>query len=158
MGNFQTLIKPFVVEKTSDSTFDQGVREALSHQEWVRQEFPLLLAKSHLHLWSPGQPVSQSGIRILIGVMAYSQYDLKLLDEINAAVVDDRLPCEDYRIDVFEGSQLSSGSEIECYVPGIGQVLAFPVVGWWENGELQYNGWGPKARQELLARLGMRVW
>jgi hypothetical protein len=102
-------------------------------QGQAERQFPLLTARSHLHLWRPGDTICSTGRRILIGVATYSIHDLRLLDVVEQLLSqsnDNRL----LRVDVFSAHQCQTQDDFDKYVPGIGPVFQTPVVGIWEDG------------------------
>jgi hypothetical protein len=119
-------------------------------QESARKSFPLVVSKSRYNLWSPGQPISTHGNRLLVGVATYAEPDLALLDLLQEAVDwrDKNAP----RIDVFNTLDCKSRQDFEKYIPGIGDVFQTPAVGLWQNGVLTDTAWGKPAR-DLIARV-----
>ena len=118
-------------------------------QESARKSFPVVVSKSRFRLWSPGQPISAHGNRLLVGVATYSEPDLALLDLVQEAVDwDKKAP----RIDVFNTLDCKSQQDFEKYIPGIGDVFQTPAVGLWQNGVLMETAWGKPAR-DLIARV-----
>jgi hypothetical protein len=55
-------------------------------QRQVELEFPDLVAQGPLHWWSPGEEIVTNRRRLLIGVAAYSEMDMRLLDQVREAV------------------------------------------------------------------------
>ena len=114
--------------------------------------FSQLVERSRkLHLWSPGQPTSQTGRRILIGIATWSGYDLALLDLIEDAI---HAPI---RIDVFDTEVCRTPPDLERYIPGLDPGPQTPFVGLWENGQLVEMAAGFPGRQ-LAARVCSLEW
>jgi hypothetical protein len=114
--------------------------------------FPQLVERSRkLHLWSPGQPTSQTGQRILIGIATWSGYDLALLDLIEDAFT------APIRIDVFDTTVCRTEADLEGYIPGLDSGPQTPFVGLWENGRLVETAAGSSGRQ-LVARVCSLEW
>jgi hypothetical protein len=94
---------------------------------------------------------SNVGSRILIRVAAsYSIPDLQLLDEINkrlsgASNISDQ-------VDIFDVSGCKEMKDSENYIPGIGNIYATPIIGYWENGVLKKSLSGFHARNWLVNR------
>jgi hypothetical protein len=120
-------------------------------QQLAAELFPRVVAMSKMRLWRIGDPVSNVGSRILIGVAAsYSIPDLQLLDELNkrlssASNISDQ-------VDVFDVSDCKEMKDFENYIPGIGNVYHTPVIGYWENGVLKESLSGFHARNWLVNR------
>ncbi len=105
------------------------------------QLFPLLVERSRLHLWRPGEPIVASR-RLLVGVATWSLYDLSLLDRLDDAAARDAAVVD--RIDVFDLDRMERG-DFEDHLPGLGEVLGTPVVGFWEDGIAGEKGFGWRA-------------
>jgi hypothetical protein len=111
--------------------------------------FPSFVAQSHLHLWRPGDPIPANGLRVLIGIATWSEYDLHLLDVANDALADQN--GSGPHVDVFSIDRLSPG-DFDKYVPGLAAVHHTPIVGIWQDGSLLEKAAGFDGR-ELAARL-----
>ena len=116
-------------------------------QRYVQQQIPKLLEKSPLRHWRLGDPIEMAGRRILIGVVEYSVYDLRLLDALETILKDDSRPGN--RVDVF--NIMDDFDALEGYLPAMGKSWGPPLVGIWENGQLVERAWGAAGRR-LLAR------
>ncbi len=91
------------------------------------ERFPATVARSRrLHLFVRGQPASSTGRYLLIGIATWSDYDMKLLDRVDA------LSGDDLRVDVFDSDTFHSAEEIEALIPGINvwRRLLSSVIGW----------------------------
>jgi hypothetical protein len=120
-------------------------------QQLAAELFPRLVATSKMKLWRTGDPFSNVGSRILIGIAAsYSIPDLQLLDEINNRLGGASNISE--QVDVFDVSDCKEMKDFENYIPGIGNVYATPVIGYWENGVLKESLSGFRARNWLVNR------
>ena len=107
--------------------------------------FPNLVERSRkLHLWTPGQPISQRGLRLLIGIATWSGYDLNLLDLVEDAVHSP------VRIDVFDTGSCLTIDDFRRFVPDTELGNSTPVVGLWDNGRLVESGWGESGRQIVI--------
>jgi hypothetical protein len=114
-------------------------------QQLAAELFPRVVAMSKMKLWRIGDPFSNVGSRILIGIAAsYSIPDLQLLDEITSNISD--------QMDVFDVSDCKEMKDFENYIPGIGNVYATPIIGYWENGVLKESLSGFHARNWLVNR------
>jgi len=125
---------------------DPGLQQASA-----RAQLPSMLAAINLRLWSPSMPINADGERILIGVAAWSVYDLQLLDRLQA-----KLACLNRKtiIDIFDVDACRSSDDLERYVPGIGPMFQTPVVGVWRDGAKVSSAWGAAGRK-LLAEIGL---
>jgi hypothetical protein len=120
-------------------------------QQLAAELFPRLVAMSKMKLWHTGDPVSNVGSRILIGIAAsYSIPDLQLLDEINKRLSGASNMSD--QVDVFDVSGCKEMKDFENYIPGIGNVYATPIIGYWENGVLKESLSGFHARNWLVNR------
>ena len=112
--------------------------------------FPGLVERSRkLHLWAPGQPTSDVGPRLLIGIAVWSERDLELLDVIENAT---HTPV---RIDVFNLDQCRSPDEIRRYVPGVEVPQQSPLVGLWNDTVFVESASGFHGRQLVYRVLGL---
>src|SRR4051812_66411 len=94
MITFQSLLEP----GPGHSAFD--IQEEATHA------FPELVARSRLHLWSPGQDSVATGKRLLLGVATYSKLDMQLLDLFNGSL--GTINGSPLHIDVFDILQCKS--------------------------------------------------
>jgi len=109
--------------------------------------FPTFVAKSRLHLWSPGDPIEQQGLRLLLGVSpSYCVYDLILLDDVNAALLTGT---KEIRVDVFDMNVCHAQADIHRFFPAVLKVLQTPVLGIWSMGQLTEVLQGNYARERL---------
>jgi len=87
---------------------------------------------SHIHLWSPGDPVCSEGLRLLMGVAAsYAVSDLKLLDLLDEAIPSRQ---EEIWVDVFDLAKCRTQSDIQEFLPGITQTCP--------NADLEFGQMG----------------
>ena len=118
-------------------------------------EFPKLVAKTQLHYWSPNQPVTDKGVRILIGLQAsFNLPDLRLADVINECLT--KQPRDDVRIDIFN----SQDDQEFCrdpkkYYPKNPDVVPSPYVGIWNNGRFIGIWFGSDAIEKLIEILDL---
>lgn len=102
--------------------------------------FPDMVSRSRkLHLWAPGQPTSEFGQRLLIGIATWSGYDLNLLDLIEEAVHSP------VRIDVFDTNSTPNFDAIREYLPGIEDGMMVPFAGLWNDGQFIESAAGHEA-------------
>ncbi len=150
------------------SRFCQLLRRYGPDQMEVERRFPDEVARSHFRHWSPGDPIRSSGLRYLIGVATYSEYDLRLLDLLEEAMISSApaahhrqrhpaavadcatIPSPSPQVDIFSVGECRTQADFEKYIPGLETVFQTPVVGVWRDGVLQKKGSGAQARQELV--------
>ena len=120
------------------------------HHDPRSSRFPGAVAGSRrLHLWSPGDPISPVGPRLLVGVATWSGYDLHLLDLLEDA------PDIPARLDVFDIDAVPDPTNWDNYyryIPGFTPGSHTPFVGLWHDGTLVESASGYPAR-ELVARV-----
>lgn len=117
----------------------------------AERAFPSLVAQSHLHLWRPGDPIPANGLRILIGIATWSEYDLHLLDVVNDALANQN--GSGPHVDVFNIDGLSLG-DFDKYIPGLTAIHNTPIVGIWQDRSLVEKGVGFDGRQLVARRFG----
>jgi hypothetical protein len=101
--------------------------------------------------WFPDAPeFCGVGRRLVLGVVLWSIYDLRLLAAVGDVVA--RGVCSDLQIAVFDADEVLSFQEFQQMFPGIGEVFHMPVAGYWEDGQLKEAASGYAAR-ELIGRL-----
>lgn len=127
------------------------------HPEWVSSQIEKMLSATGLNTWHLGDPVLTAGQRVLIGIAAWSAYDLRLLDALSQ-VRPDKVGAQE-RIDILDidaASRASGGWDyFEHMIPGIGQVFHTPLVGIWENSTLTQKGSGAVGRDLIIDRYGL---
>jgi hypothetical protein len=114
---------------------------------WADRQFPDLVASSPFHLWRPGDPIPEQGVRHLIGVATWSGYDMRLLDVIAEAIRLNALNLP--AIDVFNTADCQSAEDFARYIPGLNEVSHTPVWGFWRDGQLYSFVQGHSAREGL---------
>jgi len=128
---------------------------AEEREQWVTSQLEQLFSGSVLNAWHLGDPVPTTGCRILIGIVSWSGYDLRLLDALRQA---DTVRGQG-RIDVLdiEAAARSSGSYdyFERVIPGIGKIYQTPIVGIWNNGALMQRGSGAAGRELIIDRYNL---
>ncbi len=116
-----------------------------------------MLAGSGLNAWHLGDPVPTIGQRILIGIAAWSVYDLRLLDALKQACTG-RLGTL-ARIDILDIDAASRASGGWDYLgrifPGIGNIYHTSVVGIWENDTLIQTASGATGRGLIIDRYSL---
>lgn len=115
--------------------------------------FPDVVANSSkLHLWKPGEPIQQTGTRLLIGVATWSEHDLALLDLIETNCIADPV-----HIDVFDADCCRNPGDFQVFIPDLGAIHHSPVVGAWINGSLSRSAVGHEARLLVAQICGLDV-
>lgn len=125
-------------------------------QEIAAKQFPLLVAKSQLHYWRPGDPVANEGIRLLAGLAAsYDLKDLRLADIVNDELKKPGL----VHVDVFNLAQdCTDRNELRHFFPVLPPgYLATPIVGLWRDGIFESIEVGFDARRLVLSTIGSSV-
>lgn len=110
-------------------------------QERASRELPEWVSRSALHWLATPDSVNGTGEKLVVGVVVWSRYDLALLDELNQFA--EQHP--GIRVYVFDVDRVNG--EFEQYVPGIGEVMQTPVVGYWKGGVLVEKGTGHAGRE-----------
>ena len=122
----------------------------------AESEFRTLLNASRTKLWKPGDPIYRNGIRFLVGVATWSRQDMRLLDNIEKALLEHKY--DNDRVDIFDfWSECHIQEELDRYIPGmeINAIFHSPVVGRWENGILTAKTSGFRGRNLLLSYFGL---
>jgi hypothetical protein len=154
--------------------FQQRARNpvAWADPSWADRQLPSLLNATPLRLWSPGDPISDWGIRLLVGVATWSGYDMRLLDILaerqiqgGVRVSDDDMRLLDIMaegqqqggirisdVDVFNINNCRGHADFRLYIPSLRLVLQTPAVGIWVMGKLNWIGQGAEAR-DLVAHM-----
>ena len=120
-------------------------------QRRARDLLPSALAQSNLHLWEPGMPGPDSGIRLLIGITTWSIPDLELLDYADEAL--DRSDGQT-QVDVFNVDDCLRTEDLNRYIPEAGRMLQTPFLGVWQDGAVIWRECGYEARQLVKDYLG----
>jgi hypothetical protein len=125
---------------------------------YISQHLPEAFPVNAVRMWRLGDPFSQKGRRILIGVATYDLPELRALAELIDAVR--HTPATNETIDVFDTAACRSMEDFQHYVPGVGPALHPPIVGVWEDGELNQKASGAEARKLLTKHFGLdaSVW
>jgi len=113
------------------------------------QEFPKLVATSHLHLWTFGDEIVDTVEFLLIGIMTVSAYDLRMLDLLEASCAKGHL--QNVHIAVFDWTDLAT-EPLRPYLPDIGEPTGTPLVAIWNEGNLTAHAWGYPARRLISDR------
>ena len=101
--------------------------------------------------WFPDQPETHRfDRRLVLGVAAWSIYDVRLLTLVSDAVARGTQP--EFHVSVFDIDELSSSQDLQQTFPGIGEVFQPPVVGYWDAGQLKETASG-YAAHEVVGRL-----
>jgi hypothetical protein len=130
----------------------QSRPESWNDPTGASSRFPEVVAASPFHLWQPGDPIAEQGVRLLIGVAIWCGYDMRLLDVIAEAL--SRNPMDPPVVEVFNVDDCRRPEDLDQYIKGMGTVFIHhpPIAGLWRNGRLDWSGQGHEAR-ELIARL-----
>jgi hypothetical protein len=141
------------------SFFDLFVRnstqpESWTDPDWADHQFPELVARSPFRLWQPGDPISQEGLRLLLGVATWSGYDMRLLDVIAEAITAQ--PQELRHVEVFNAAGCRHEKDIRRYVPGLRHPLHTPFLGIWSDGVWMSSEQGHEARDHVTQLFGAR--
>lgn len=113
---------------------------------------PFILAKSNLHLWNIGDAVLPHSIRFLIGVATWSLSDLRLLNALNAVLLNEK---RTERVDVFNLDVCQTQTDILAFVANLDKVYQSPVVGVWYDGEQIKQACGYDGRQILIEHFAL---
>jgi hypothetical protein len=114
------------------------------------QRFPDIVSSSRrFHLFVRGQSIPTSGRVLIVGVVTWSGYDMKLLDRI------DSLPDDDLHIEVFDSDTFRTASEVETLIPGINVYAQTPFVGYWVDGVLKDFAAGAFGRKLIANIIGV---
>jgi len=90
-----------------------------------------------LKRWRKGQPVAAKGLRLLIGLAAYSRDEIKLAQDIaNIVALQPGMT-----IEFFSLQDIQNQADFDNYIPAMGDAtpmrfVSTPVVGLWEDGVL----------------------
>ena len=116
--------------------------------EFMEAEFIRTLKTSNLHYWRPGYTVAGYGRRLLLGALAFSPVDLRVLDHLDSTLPgkSDDSTC---RIDVFSLSEAPSLQRLERYFPGFDGRTLSPLVGVWIDGVKREYACGERAQAIL---------
>lgn len=142
---FLKLLDPY--ELVGDDVTAVGRQQQAAHRL-----FPELVAKSRLHYWRLGDPVTAGGMRLLIGLQAsFNLSDLRLADIIN----DELQRGQRVHLDVFDVYDWAGDQELTEYIPGLeSQYCPTPWLGIWQDGVHQATYIGHAAREFVLEAVG----
>ena len=157
------LITPFenlayipTMRRFIDLLTEQSKVPAEERPEWVTSQTKELLSRSSLNAWHVGDPIPVVDHWVLIGIAAWSGYDLRLLDVLAQARAK---PGAQERIAVFdidvEGNASRGYDYLERIIPGLGKIYQTPVVGVWESGILKQCGSGFAGRNLIVDRYNL---
>ena len=118
----------------------------------VDRRFYDLVEQSPFELWSPGDPIPQHAVRLLIGVATSSAPDMALLDVIAEAMA--RGPSAMPAVDVFNTADCPRQESFRKYIPTLRDVADTPVAAIWFGGQLTWRGQGQRAREEIARMFG----
>jgi len=146
-------MKKFIDLLTEKSRLPSG-----EHQNWVSSQIEMMLPRGQLQVWHLGEPIRKSGTRILIGIAAWSGYDLRLLDALTQAFTGrpDLQELVDI-LDIDVASRASGGWDyFEWTFPSMGKVYQTPLAAIWEDGILMQKGSGAAGRDLIIDRYKLR--
>ncbi len=126
--------------------------EAWADPHWADRQLPKLLAGTPLRLWAPVDPVSDRGVRLLVGVATWSGYDMRLLDVMAEGLLRGRTAVSD--VDIFNTADCQRHADFRRYIPKLRTVLQMPVAGVWVSGQLNWAGQGAEARDHVAQMFG----
>lgn len=120
--------------------------------EELDREFSFRLTKSNLHLWNLGDPIVSEVTRILVGIVTWSVYELRLLDALNEALSGEN---RTERVDIFDLDLFPTQEKISAFVPNIGRIIHPPIVGIWQDGKQILQASGPAGRDILIEKFAL---
>jgi hypothetical protein len=144
MNRFQALLK-------ADST-------PKAEQERACRELPEVVKSSHLHWWTKKSAMPTQGKALLLVVAPYSQYDLALLDVLDAALGWTRAPKRLLVVPIYVASvqQYQTVEELTQDIPSMTQAPPqTPVAAVWEKGIWSKSAWGKQGRDLAADALGL---
>jgi hypothetical protein len=124
-------------------------------QRAAQHEFPAVVAKSHLHWWTLGEPAPQTGRRLLLFVATWSGIDMSILEALDYALEHGRIT--DIRVDVLDFEYVKTREEFEKYIPGVGHIHHTPIFGYWIDGILTEKGCGHDALKLTSSLTGLNL-
>jgi hypothetical protein len=131
-------------------TFMSLLSRQMLGRAWI--EFPNFVARSHLDLWRPGNPIPPLGEFLLLGVSVASRYDLRLLDALDTMVSNDARQID--RVAVFDWTDLNPYI-LAPHLPNLGTPTAHPLACIWIDGNLWAIKWGYDGRRLVCDRYGL---
>jgi hypothetical protein len=146
MTHFQAVLKP---DPTSTPK---------AEQERASRQLPDVVKRSHLHWWTNKAAIPTQGKALLLVVAPYSQYDLALLDVLDAAIARRRATKRLLSIRVYVANlqQYETVEQLTEDIPDITQAPPqTPVAAVWEDGELTKSAWGKQGRSLAADVLGL---
>lgn len=122
---FLELLRPYTGTEIS--------RISLGEQQRIaKEQFPNIVAQSHLHYWRYPMPVESSERRLLLGLAAsYSLMDLALADVAEQALAAGILGL---RVDVFNLDDIHDATHVTQYFPSMAKPTTTPLAGLWIDG------------------------
>lgn len=146
MTRFQALLKP-------DATSTPN-----AEQERASRQLPDVVKGSHLHWWTKKDAIPTQGKALLLVVAPYSQYDLALLDVLDAALARPRAPKRLLSVPIYVANlqEYQTVEQLTEDIPTITQAPPqTPVAALWENGDLTKSAWGKQGRELAADALGL---
>lgn len=110
-------------------------------QQRTSDALPELVSLSNLAWHAQQDSPNGTGDKLVVGVAAWSQSDLELLESLDRYAGAD----PGVRVYVFDVDQESGA--FDRIIPGVGEVFQTPVVGRWVGGVLTEKGTGHEGRQ-----------
>ena len=141
MNHFRALLEPAPQSTPRDD------------QDRASKGLAKAVGESNLRWWKDRDNTHSTGERLLLVVAPYSQYDLILLDLIDASLKSAKSP----GVQVYVANLLdyASQEQLEADIPGIGRVHQTPVAVFWESGKPMQSAWGKKGRDLAAEVIGL---
>ena len=108
-----------------------------------------VLPANDIGIWSLGDPIPQSGERLLIGIARWSRYDHRLLSLLET------IPRNTCQIELFDADRCKSQEAVRDYIADIGFAHHTPFVGLWRDGVLVESENGYAGRHLIYRVLGL---
>ncbi len=146
MNFFQALLKP-----DSAST-------PKAEQQRASRQLPDVVKNSHLHWWTKKAAIPTQGKALLLVVAPYSQYDLALLDVLDAALAGSRPTKRLLSVPIYVADlqQYQTVEQLTEDIPSITKAPPqTPIAAVWEDGVLTKSAWGKQGRGLAADALGL---
>jgi len=146
MSSFQALLEP-----DSSST-------PKTEQERAARQLPDVVKSSHLKWWTKKAAIPAQGKALLLVVASYSQYDLALLDVLDAALAQPDAPKRLLSVPIYVANlqQYQTVEQLTEDIPTITEAPPqTPVAAVWENGVLTKSACGYHGRSLAADALGL---
>jgi hypothetical protein len=144
MNRFQALLK---ADSTPKAELERASRQLAD-----------VVKSSRLHWWTKKATIPTKGKALLLVVAPFSQYDLALLDVLDAALARLRVPKRLLSVPIYVANlnQYETVEQLSEDIPTITQAPPqTPVAAVWENGKLSKSAWGKEGRDLAADALGL---